>query len=94
MDFNTLQAFADRCVREERYGIALAIYLHMAEGDPSLDGGSLAHAIGSCYEKLGDLYAARYWYGRAVGENPGIDLYRRDFERMSSVRVEDLVASH
>ena len=91
MDFNTLQAFADRCVREGQYGRAVAIYLHMAEGDPSLDGGSLAHAIGGCYERLGDLHAARYWYGRAAGENPGIDLYRRDFERMSTVRAEDLV---
>jgi hypothetical protein len=91
MDLNTLQAVADRCFREQRYGTALAIYLHMAEGDPSLDGGSLAHAIGQCYENLSDLHAARYWYGRAAGENPGIDLYRRDFERMRTVRVDDLV---
>ena len=63
MDFNTLQAFANRCVREGRYGTAIAVYLHMTEGDPSLDGGSLAHAIGECYEKLGDLHAARYWFG-------------------------------
>jgi hypothetical protein len=92
MDFNTLQAFANRCVREGRYGTAIAVYLHMTEGDPSLDGGSLAHAIGECYEKLGDLHAARYWFGRAAGENPGIDLYQRDFARMRAVRVEDLVA--
>ena len=55
MDFNTLQAFADRWCREGQSGTAVAIYLHMAEGDLSLDGGSLAHAIGGCYEKLGDL---------------------------------------
>ena len=29
---------------------------------------------------------------RAAGENPGIDLYQRDFARMNGVRVEDLVA--
>lgn len=91
MDANTLQAFADRCMQQGRYGTALAVYLHMAEGDPSLDGGSLAHAIGECYEKLSDDHAARYWYGRAKEENPAIDLYRRDSERMSKVRVEDLV---
>jgi len=92
MDFDRLQAFADRCVREGRYKTALAIYLHMAEGDPSLDGGSLAHAIGECYRNLGELHAARYWYGRAAQENPGIDRYRRDFDRMSDVRIDDLMA--
>lgn len=93
MDPNQLQAFADRSVREGRYATATAVYLHMAEGDPSLDGGSLGHAIGHCYEQLGDLHAARYWYGRAHEENPAIDLYRRDFERTRTVRVDDLVLS-
>jgi tetratricopeptide (TPR) repeat protein len=91
MDFDTLQAFADRSLSEGRFGTALAVYLHMAEGDPSLDGGSLGHAIGECYEKLGQPHAARYWYRRAVEENPSIELYRRDFERMGSVGVEDLL---
>ena len=91
MDFDTLQTLADRCVREGRYATAVAIYLHMAEGDLSLDGGSLGHAIGTCYEKLGDLHAARYWYRRATEENPAVDLYRRDFERVGMVTVEDLV---
>ncbi len=93
MDFNSLQGVADRCAREGKFGTAIAIYLHMAEGDASLDGGSLGHAIGSCYEGLGDLYAARYWYARAFEENSAIDLYRRDFERTRTVVVDGLVMS-
>lgn len=92
MDSETLQAFANQCLSDERIGTALAVYLHMAEGDPSLDGGSLGHAaVGECYEKLGGPHAARYCYRRAAEENPDIDLYRRDFGRMASVRVEDLL---
>lgn len=91
MDFNEMQAFADAAARAGRYQTAIAMYLHMAEGDPSLDGGSLGHAIGACYEVLGDLHAARFWYGRAAEENPGIDLYRKDFQRLSDVRAEDLM---
>lgn len=91
MDSETLQTFADRCLREGRVGTALAVYLHMAEDDPSLDGGSLGHAIGECYESLAQPHAARYWYRRAADENPEVELYRRDFERMRSVRVEDLL---
>ncbi|MGA0596472.1 hypothetical protein [Enterovirga sp. CN4-39] len=93
MDPNEMQAFADRCVQTGRFETAIAMYLHMAEGDPSLDGGSLGHAIGACYEGLGDLHAARYWYGRAAEENPAIELYRRDFERMANVRAEDLLSA-
>ncbi len=93
MDSNDMQAFADRCVRTGRFETAIAMYLHMAEGDPSLDGGSLGHAIGACYEGLGNLHAARYWYGRAVEENPAVDLYRRDYERMADVKAEDLVTA-
>lgn len=93
MDPNEMQAFAERCVQAGRFEAAIAMFLHMAEGDPSLDGGSVGHALGECYEGLGNLHAARYWYGRAVEENPGIDLYRRDFDRMSHVRAEDLLSA-
>jgi hypothetical protein len=46
-----------------------------------LDAGYLAEVIGECYEALGDLHAAKYWYGRAVEENPSV--------RMSSVNARD-----
>lgn len=93
MDANDMQAFADGAARSGRHGAAIAMYLHMAEGDPSLDGGSLGHAIGASYEALGDLHAARFWYGRACEENPGIDLYQHDFERLMHVTAEDLIAA-
>jgi hypothetical protein len=43
----------------------------MADGDPSLDAGYLGKKIAECYEALGEPYAAKYWYGRAVEEGPG-----------------------
>lgn len=46
----------------------------MADGDPSLDGGYLGKKLGECYELLDDLHAAKYWYGRAVEENPEVRL--------------------
>lgn len=93
MDFNALQRFADQSVHDGKFGTAVAIYLHMAEGDASLDGGSLGHAIGLCYEGLGEFHAARYWYARAFEENPDIDLYRRDFERTRAILVDDLLTT-
>jgi len=86
------QTFADRSLREGKITTALVIYLRLAEDDLSLDGGSVAHAIGECYERLGDLPAARYWYSRARTENPSIELYQRDFARMSRVGLADLAA--
>jgi hypothetical protein len=34
----------------------------------------LGEKIGECYESLGDIPAARYWYRRAVEENPQVRL--------------------
>ena len=42
----------------------------MSDGDPSLDGGYLGKKIAECYEALGNLHAAKFWYGRAIEENP------------------------
>lgn len=70
MDFNALETVALKAVESGRYADAIRIYLFMSEGDPSLDGGYLAERIGHCYEALGDVPAARFWYGRAVEENP------------------------
>lgn len=53
---------------------AIKIYLFMADGDQSLDAGYLGERLGECYENLGDLHAAKYWYGRAVEENPDVRL--------------------
>jgi hypothetical protein len=43
----------------------MAIYFWMGDGDPSLDAGYLAYQIAACHEALGDLHAAKWWYGRA-----------------------------
>ena len=64
----------------------------MADGDPSLDGGYLGERIAECYEALQDPYSARYWYGRAVEENPEVrtkSVAAR--KRLSGLGIADLV---
>lgn len=73
-DFNELERAANNHFTTGRPGDALKIYLFMADGDTSLDGGYLGKKIGECYEALEDLHAAKYWYGRAVEENPEVRL--------------------
>jgi tetratricopeptide (TPR) repeat protein len=69
-DFNVLDRTATALYNAGRIDDALKIYFFMADGDPSLDGGYLGMKIGECYEKRGEFYSAKYWYGRAVEENP------------------------
>jgi hypothetical protein len=42
----------------------------LGDGNQSLDAGYPAERIAECCEALNDVSAARYWYGRAVEENP------------------------
>lgn len=63
----------------------------MADGDLSLDAGYLGHKIGACYEALGQLQEAKYWYGRAVEENPDVDEYRQSRGRIKDMSVERYV---
>lgn len=88
MDANKLQKLGLSLMRSARYADALKIWFHMAEGDPSLDGGSLGHVIGECYEELGDVHAARYWYSRALEENPDVEEYKTNFARLSHVSID------
>jgi tetratricopeptide (TPR) repeat protein len=70
---------------------ALNIYLFLADGDQSLDGGFLGERIGECYEALGDLYSAKYWYGRAVEENPEVRVKSVEARaRLSEIMIEEL----
>ena len=71
-DFNVLERTAMNLIASGRHRDAMKIYLFMADGDSSLDGGYLGERLGECYEALGDIHAARYWYGRAVEENPDL----------------------
>ena len=64
----------------------------MADGDPSLDAGYLGEKIAECYEALGDPYSARYWYGRAVEENPEVRIKSvAARERLSGFGIEELL---
>ena len=90
-DFNKLEATATYCRDEGRYRDALRIYLWMADGDPSLDGGYLGGRIADCYERLGELDAARYWYGRAIEENPTVRLDETAARtRLGNISISDL----
>lgn len=90
-DPNYLEACAAKLKANGRDRDAMAIYLHMADGDPSLDAGYLAMQIGACCERFGDLHLAQWWYGRAVEENPGIQVYVEARQRMEHVGIAALV---
>ena len=90
-DFNTLETTATALKDAGRHHDALRIYLYMADGDQSLDGGYLGERIGECYERLGEPDAARYWFGRAVEENPEVCLEAAAArERLGGVSIADL----
>jgi hypothetical protein len=76
-NFNVLEQRAKELIAAGRPKDAMAIYLFMGDGDPSLDAGYLAMRMGECCENLKDLHAAKWWYGRAVEENPGIQPTRK-----------------
>jgi tetratricopeptide (TPR) repeat protein len=91
-DFNILEMSAKRFMENKEYDKAIRIYLFMSDGDPSLDGGWLGERLGMCYEAQGDLMAAKYWYGRAVEENPEVNLDSREaLKRLKSVGIDDLI---
>jgi hypothetical protein len=93
-DFNVLERRADELMKSGRPQDAIRIYLYMAEGDPSLDGGYLGRKIALCYEGMGQLYAAKYWHGRAVEENPKLRLDSvEDRKRLEPlVAIDDLLS--
>jgi HEAT repeat protein len=74
VDLNVLERVAAKAVREARYSDALRVYFFMSDGDQSLDADYLGEKIGQCYEAQGDIPAVRYWYRRAVEENPEVRL--------------------
>ncbi|WP_105435911.1 hypothetical protein [Neorhizobium tomejilense] len=92
IDFNKLEEAAEKLVREGNYRDATKIYLFMADGDPSLDGGYLGTKLGECYEAMGDLHAAKYWHGRAVEENPEVRTSSAEaLHRLRDVNIDDIV---
>jgi hypothetical protein len=94
-DFNVLEKAAKELINSGRPLDAIKIYLFMAEGDQSLDGGYLGKRLGECYEMAGDLHAAKYWYGRGVEENPEGRLECLEGrKRLEGVSIDDLVPPH
>ena len=92
-DFNKLEEKAKNLLALGLPHEAIKIYLYMADGDQSLDGGYLAKQIAQCYEKMNDLHAAKYWYGRAVEENPEVRIDCVEArKRLESVTIDSLLA--
>ncbi len=91
-NFNHLERRAKDLIATGNIADAIKIYLFMADGDQSLDGGYLGERLGACYETLGDLHAAKYWYGRAVEENPEVRLNAIEArERLSEINIDTLL---
>lgn len=91
-NFNILERRARDLIDIGRPHDAIKIYLFMADGDRSLDAGYLGKKIAECYEILGDLHAAKYWYGRAIEENPEVRLDCTEArKRLEGVTIGDLV---
>lgn len=92
-DFNVLEKKAAELIQAGRPREAIRIFLFMADGDPSLDGGYLGKKLGECYERIGDPDAAKYWYGRAIEEGAGAwpDCVAAR-EKLSQVSIDDLVS--
>jgi tetratricopeptide (TPR) repeat protein len=92
-DFNVLERRAKELIDAGRSRDAIRIYLFMADGDPSLDAGYLGWKLGECYERLGELQAAKYWYGRALEEGreawPAAATARQN---LAQVSIDDLVS--
>ena len=91
-DFNKLEEKAKELLDAGLPHDAIKIYLFMADGDQSLDGGYLAKRIAQCYEQMKDLHAAKYWYGRAVEENPEVRVDCVEArKRLDFVTIDDLL---
>lgn len=91
-DFNRLERRAMELVDADEIADAIKVYLFMADGDQSLDGGYLGERLGECYEKIGDLHAAKYWYGRAVAENPEVRLASVEaLRRLQHVGIDSIL---
>ena len=90
-NINRLMGMGREFEKKFQFRDALNIYLYLADGDPSLDAGWTGERIAICYEHLGDLHSAKYWYGRAVEENPTVRTESiRARERLTSVGIDYL----
>ena len=93
-DLNLIEKAANELERKGKYEDSIKLYLYMAAGDDSLDGGYIGKRLGELYEATNDLHAAVYWYGRAVDENPEVRVDCKEaLERLRHVGIRDIVSS-
>lgn len=93
-NFNYLERRAKELIADGNVLDAIKIYLFMADGDQSLDGGYLGERLGECYEKIGDLHAAKYWYGRALEENPEVRLIAIEArKRLEQISIDPILGN-
>ena len=91
-DFNVLEIEALTAIDCGDVQRAIAIYTWMADGDPSLDGGYLGERLGVCYERLDQPFVSRFWYRRAVEENPEVRSGANEaLQRLGSLDVAELL---
>jgi len=91
-DFNRLEHRARELVGDVKPEDALKIYLFMADGDPSIDGGYLGVRIAECYRAQGRLHEARYWYRRAVDESPVVNAASADeISTLGEISIDHLL---
>jgi hypothetical protein len=62
----------------------------MADGDQSLDGGRLGKLVSECCDRLGDLPAAKYFYGLSLPRYEFTEVGDRWRELKRRLAVDDL----
>ncbi|WP_296084042.1 hypothetical protein [uncultured Agrobacterium sp.] len=69
-----LNGMLKRCINGGKVADPSRFTFSRQMGDRSRDEDYLGERLGICYERLGGLHAAKYWYGRAVQEGPELRL--------------------
>ncbi len=69
-DINDEYRWLDDRMEKGEYRRAAARFYALMDGDPSLEAGCNAEKLAACYDAMGEVQPARYWYRRAVEENP------------------------
>ena len=82
---NKIGILARKYYVEKNYKVAIEIYELLSSIDSSYDDGFNAHAIGQCYEMLGDKLAAHKYFKIALNANPGIPEYQDAEQRLRSI---------
>ena len=92
IDFNELEYLAKQALETGNVERAAQIYAFMADGDTSLDGGYLGEQLGKCFELMKMSYVARFWFRRAIEENPEVSTYAcTALARLDALPITNLV---